>query len=303
MTRLAVTVLIGQALAVLIALTVVADMTAHRHTELLGGVNIWGYRGPVMTRKAINELRIATVGGDLAFGWGVAASETSTAALRQAVSFALDRPGAPNRIFSAVNLGAMGLSPDGYAEKLRRFAYLMPDVVCVLFDSPGPRRRPWMPSDDSAVTAATGYVPLLPLVVGEKHRVRPVVAVAAAFTRVDRQLFRLLYRQRDEREAPQERIDASGSAAARAASAALDDHAAVVVVLPPDRQEADARFHRAVADALQPMFASGRVALVDLGAESDLFDPSVLLDGVNLSAAGHSRLAERIAPAVLKFLQ
>ena len=278
-------------------------MTAHRHTELLGGVNIWGYRGPVMTRKAINELRIATVGGDLAFGWGVAASETSTAALRQAVSFALDRPGAPNRIFSAVNLGAMGLSPDGYAEKLRRFAYLMPDVVCVLFDSPGPRRRPWMPSDDSAVTAATGYVPLLPLVVEEKHRVRPVVAVAAAFTRVDRQLFRLLYRQRDEREAPQERIDASGSAAARAASAALDDHAAVVVVLPPDRQEADARFQRAVADALQPMFASGRVALVDLGAESDLFDPSVLLDGVNLSAAGHSRLAERIAPAVLKFLQ
>ena len=153
------------------------------------------------------------------------------------------------------------------------------------------------------MTAATGYVPLLPLVVEEKHRARPVVAVAAAFTRVDRQLFRLLYRQRDEREALQERIDASGSAAARAASAALDDHAAVVVVLPPDRQKADARFHRAVADALQPMFASGRVALVDLGAESDLFDPSVLLDGVNLSAAGHSRLAERIAPAILRFLQ
>jgi hypothetical protein len=303
MTRLAATVLIGQALAVAIALTVVADMTAHRHTELLGGVNIWGYRGPVMTRKAINEVRIATVGGDLAFGWGVAAGETTTAALRQAVSFTLDRPGAPNRRFTAVNLGAMGLSADGYAARLERFGYLMPDVVCVLFDPPGPRRRPWMPSDDSAVTAATGYVPLLPLVVEERHRARPVVAVAAAFTRVDRQLFRLLYRQRDERDTPQERVDAYGSAAARAASGALDRRAAAVVVLPPDRQEADARFHRAVADALQPLLASGRVALVDLGAESDLFDSSVLLDGVNLSAAGHSRLAARIAPAVLKFLQ
>jgi len=62
-------VLVSQALAVAVTLAVVADMTAHRHTELLGGVNIWGYRGPVMSRKASNELRIATVGGDLAFGW------------------------------------------------------------------------------------------------------------------------------------------------------------------------------------------------------------------------------------------
>jgi len=296
-------VLVSQALAVAVTLAVVADMTAHRHTELLGGVNIWGYRGPVMSRKASNELRIATVGGDLAFGWGVAAGETTTAALRQTVSFTLDRPGAPNRRFTAVNLGAMGLAADGYAARLEHFGYLRPDVVCVLFDPPGPRRRPWMPSDDSAVTAATGYVPLLPLVVEEKHRGRPVVAVAAAFTRVDRQLFRLLYRPRDERDTPQDRVDAYGSAAARAASAALDRHAAAVVVLPPYRHETDAQFHRSVADALRPLFASGRVALVDLGAESDLFDPSVLLDGVNLSAAGHSRLAERIAPTVLKFLQ
>src|SRR5439155_1111380 len=162
----------------------------------------------------------------------------------------LDRPGAPNRRFTAVNLGAMGLAADGYAARLERFGYLMPDVVCVLFDPPGPRRRPWMPSDDSAVTAATGYVPLLPLVVEEKHRGRPIVAVAAAFTRVDRQLFRLLYRPRDERDTPQDRVDAYGSAAARAASAALDRHAAAVVVLPPCRHETDAQFHRSVPDVL-----------------------------------------------------
>ena len=303
MTRLTITILIGQALALLLALAIVADMTAHRKVELLGGVNIWGYRGPVMTRKAANELRIATVGGDLAFGWGVAAGETTTAALRQTVSFILDRPGAPNRRFSAVNLGAMGLPADHFAARLERFGYLMPDVVCVLFDPPGPRGRAWMPADDSAVTAVTGYVPLLPLVVAEKHRARPVVAVAAAFTRADRQVFHLLHRRSEQRDTPEDRVDAYGSAAARAATVALDLRAAAVVVLPPYRQEADARYHRAVDDALQPLLASARVALVDLGGESDLFDPSVLLDGVNLSVAGHSRLAERIAPAVLKFLQ
>jgi len=301
MTRLAVTVLIGQALAVLIALTVVADMTAHRHTQLLGGVNIWGYRGPVMTRKAINELRIATVGGDLAFGWGVAAGETSTAALRQAVSFALDRPGAPNRIFSAVNLGAMGLSPARYGDRLRQFAYLNPDVVCVLFDPPGPRGRAWMPSDESAVTAATGYVPLLPLVLAEKRRSRVVVVAATAFTNADRRLFSALHGT-DTRDTSGEDPERYGSAAAETTSASLNAGARVVVVLPPNRRDHDRAYHGAVANALRPLLGSARVALVDLGAQTELFDEWLLLDGVNLSAAGHARMAARIAPTVLQLV-
>ena len=56
-------VLVSQALAVAVTLAVVADMTAHRHTELLGGVNIWGYRGPVISRKAFNELLDARLQG------------------------------------------------------------------------------------------------------------------------------------------------------------------------------------------------------------------------------------------------
>src|SRR5438445_2058029 len=129
MTRLAAMVLVSQALAVAVTLAVVADMTAHRHTQLLGGVNIWGYRGPVMSRKASNELRIATVGGDLAFGWGVAAGATTTAALRQTVSFTLDRPGAPNRRFTAVTLGALPPAAPRSPPRLAPPPHPLPDAA------------------------------------------------------------------------------------------------------------------------------------------------------------------------------
>ena len=87
---------------------VVVDMAAHRKVERLGGVNIWGYRGPVMRQPLPNEIRIAVAGGDFAFGWGVAASETLVYGIRQLVALEIDRPGRPLRPVTAVNLGAAG---------------------------------------------------------------------------------------------------------------------------------------------------------------------------------------------------
>ena len=46
---------------------------------------------PVLHQKQPNEVRIAVVGGDLAFGWGVAADETLAAYLRRLVILDLDR--------------------------------------------------------------------------------------------------------------------------------------------------------------------------------------------------------------------
>src|SRR5262249_26083258 len=62
---------------------VALDMRAHYRVEDLGGVNVRGYRGPVMDAKRPNEIRIMVAGGDLAFGWGVAAKETMAYFLRQ----------------------------------------------------------------------------------------------------------------------------------------------------------------------------------------------------------------------------
>jgi hypothetical protein len=86
MTKQLVVTLAIEAVALACLLTLALDMRAHNRVERLGGVNIWGYRGPVMQQKAANEIRIATVGGDLAFGWGVAASETLVYGVRQLVA-------------------------------------------------------------------------------------------------------------------------------------------------------------------------------------------------------------------------
>ena len=97
MTKRIIVTLVIEAIVLACLLTLALDMRAHNRVERLGGVNIWGYRGPVMQQKASNEIRIATIGGDLAFGWGVAASETLVYGIRQFVALALDVRGSQLR--------------------------------------------------------------------------------------------------------------------------------------------------------------------------------------------------------------
>src|SRR5260370_23838182 len=108
------------------------DVFAHRRVEQLGGVNVWGYRGPVMRQKQSNEIRLGVVGGDLAFGWGVAASEPLAPSIRQLVALQIDKPRRPLTMVTALNLGAQGLAPSEYARWITHFAYLRPDVLCVV---------------------------------------------------------------------------------------------------------------------------------------------------------------------------
>src|SRR3954464_8162931 len=146
-------------------LTVALDIKAHSRVERLGGVNMWGYRGPVMRRKAPNEVRIAGVGGDLAFGWGVAASETLIANVRQLVSIAIDKRGHLLRPVTALNLGATGLHPDEYAAWIEHFAYLRPDILCIVVDprSHSTKGVSLLPDRASPLFTAFGYAPILPL--------------------------------------------------------------------------------------------------------------------------------------------
>jgi len=52
MTKRLLALLVMEAVAIAGLLTLALDMRAHNRVERLGGVNIWGYRGPVMRRKA-----------------------------------------------------------------------------------------------------------------------------------------------------------------------------------------------------------------------------------------------------------
>ena len=297
-------VLAAEALALAAALLLVADFRAHRQSELLGGVNIWGYRGPVVPQKGADEIRIAVQGGDLAFGWGVAASETLAPNLRMHAAVALDRSGRARHRVTAVNLGAMGLPPSGYAAHLERHRDLRPDVICVYAD---PARAGHgtsvLPRGDSAISAATGYVPMLPLVLVDKGRSMHSAAVEQAgrlLESIDRTMYGLLFDRGRVRQ------DASYTDAIEAAvRAALGIASGVVVVAPPySGTDEDATSHSALVAMVGSTFHDDpRVRFVDLAAIPELTAGSIRLDGVNFSAGGHARVAQHVAPAVIDLVQ
>jgi hypothetical protein len=303
---------IAAALAIEVAvlgvlLGVAVDLYAHKRVELLGGVNIWGYRGPVMRQRAPGEIRIAIVGGDLAFGWGVAAGETLAPNVRRLVALETDRPGRPLRPVVAVNLGAMGLPPRQYAAWIERFAYLQPDVICLVLDPRRhvPRSRT-VPDRQSVAFTAFGYAPILPLVLEEKGTITGWSALrlaGSALSGVDRALSRFGRRDSGIDGAPMAPV-AYGQAIAAAARSALDRGARVVVVAPAYAADGDVADHEHIAAAVSALQReTGRVRFVDLGDEPDLYEDGLRVDGFNFGAGGHAIAARFVAPAVLDLLE
>ena len=268
-------------------LTVALDMYAHNRVEALGGVNIWGYRGAVMRVRQPNEIRIAVVGGGLAFGWGVAASETLAPTIRQLVSMETDKPGAMLRPVTAINLGALGLPPSRYAARIEHYGYLQPDVICIVADADRATwSEAWLPDMRSAVWQQTGYALTLPLVLEEKRWRR----TAAAIRSVDAAL------ARTEPPANEEYAEALAAAATRA----LDSDAAVLLVLPPRTSAHDETDRAAVARVVQRRLAvERRFRFIDLAGEIGQIDEGLQLDGTNMSTAGHFKVATHVAPAVV----
>jgi hypothetical protein len=284
----AVAAMLGAEVVLLAAIGLVAlDMRAHKRVEALGGVNVWGYRGAVLHDKQPNEIRIAVVGGDLAFGWGVAADETLTAYLRRRVILDLDRAGGANRVVTAVNLGAQGLALSEYETWLQHFAYLEPDVICLLPD-PGRhvlRNGRFLPDRQSVAFSAFGYSPILPLVLQERGAISHSSVMRAAgglLARADLlESFHAPARP-DVRQATRSAIAAATKLAAMG----------VVVVMPPDGD----------ADIRGALGADTDVPVVDLGDVPILRSDELRLDRFHLSAGGHSRAADAVAPAVLQLV-
>ena len=297
-------VLIVEALALVGALLIVADFRAHRASEQLGGVNIWGYRGPVMLRKASNETRIVVVGGGLAFGWGVAASETLAPGLRLLASVALDRPGGEARRITAVNLGALGLPASRYAARIDQYRDLQPDVICLVVDPPGGGSR-WatLPREESAILAATGYVPMLPLVLIDKGTSRQSGALALTgrlLQGTDAALHAVFFAWFRPQSS-----ESDADAVANAVRTALTIARGVVVVAPPYASGGgDVTRHMALLATIQTTFPDERrLRVVDLGDVPELADPGLRLEGGSFSAGGHAKVAEQVSPAVLELIR
>lgn len=299
-TRLAA-LLAVELVVMAVLLGVVLDQYAHKRVQSMAGVNSWGYRGAVMPGRLAGEIRVALAGGDRAFGWGVAPGETTSAYLRLWIQVSL--PTASARRVTEVNLGALGLPARDYAERIEQFRYLAPDIMCLYIDLIDHRAAAVLPPSDSAVTALTGYVPMLPLVLEEKGEWQTdrgrwlvggaVSAAGRALRTADRTAGRIWL------DAPTP-VDADRAAVlGQALDAALASAAAVVAVLPMPFTPGEAAPHREARELFLRRAASEpRMRVVDLGQESRLADPALRLDAANFGAGGHSLAAAAIAPTV-----
>ena len=287
MTRALVAALAVEAVALAVVGLVTLDIRAHKRVESLGGVNMWGYRGTVLHEKQANEIRVAVVGGDLAFGWGVAADETLAAYVRRLVTLDLDRASGASRLVTAVNLGAQGLAPSEYASWVEHFAYLQPDVICLLPDPGGHplKEGRFLPDRHSLAFAAFGYSPILPLVLVERGVLSHAAAIRAAGQLLADADIGVPF-EAPPRGAASEFLGSTVGAAARAASMG------VVVVMPPDTE----------TGARGAIVSDARVRVVDLDDVPALRGDGLRLDRFHLSAGGHSRAADAVAPAVLQLI-
>src|SRR4051794_13176546 len=85
-------ILAAEAVLIAATMTVALDIYAHQRVQAVGGVNVWGYLGPVARARAAREIRVAIVGGTRAFSWGQPGSGLTTELQRQ-IMLTTDRPG------------------------------------------------------------------------------------------------------------------------------------------------------------------------------------------------------------------
>ena len=287
-------------LAGAIALTAL-DIRGHARVENLGGVNIWGYRGPVVRTKRANEIRLLVGGGDLAFGWGVAPTETLAPYLRRLVALEVEVSGAAGRVVTATTAAARGLAPIDYAAWLEHFGFLHADALCLVLDPPdrAPARQDFLPDRGSLVFRRFGYSPILPLVLqekGERIGSRTVRLAGSALATFDDLMADRSVPVQQTGAAYLDAIDKAAHAGLRVAPMG------VVVVVPAPL--ADAPDYSAVATQLVSRFeGERRIRVVDLGRDRRLHDGALRLDGFSFAAAGHSAVAEVVTPAVIELVR
>src|SRR5438045_2070107 len=147
------------AIAVPLGALVAIDLYVHHRVERYAGVNIWGYRGASVKRKAAGEHRVIVIGGSTAFGYGVSADESIPAHLERRLR-PLAKQGAPG---SVVNLGFN--SQGAYGFRLVEQDYLGLDYDAVIlyegYNDLGDDPNEYTGRRDSPVFRLTGYYPLL----------------------------------------------------------------------------------------------------------------------------------------------
>ena len=147
-----------------------ADIYLHGRFQESAGVNVWGYRGPVLGHKKPGELRIVFLGGSTAFGYGVAWDKAIPAQLEQKLSGHL--PPGVSRV-SVANLAYNNEGAYSFVYTIDDYKYLDYDIVCLYEGYNDMMGDPTRPNTsvfrrDSPVFKLTGYLPIFPIAFREK---------------------------------------------------------------------------------------------------------------------------------------
>lgn len=154
-------------LAVALGGLLAADLYAHHRAERSAGLNIWGYRGPLVGRKQPGEIRAVMLGGSTVFGYGSPWYEAIPALLEHELERA-----APGR-WRVINLGFNNEGAYAFLPTLQDFDWLRPDLV-LLYEGYNDVMAGGEPNlsvyrHQSPVFRLTGYFPILPAVLDEKR--------------------------------------------------------------------------------------------------------------------------------------
>jgi len=330
---------VGLSSVCVLALLFGVDLSLHKRFQNAAGLNVRGYRGPVLGRKRAGELRIVMLGGSTVFGYGVGPEATVPAVLERILN--ARRRQAGSGPVSVVNLGYNNEGAYSFPFTLRDYDRSLDYDVALLYQ--GYNELSDVPNTavfrhGSAVFRLTGYLPILPLVAREKlmamryggnleaaYNAQKTAFTAHAANRADAQaglrgavIAQALKRQvgpltREPWSVNREpiaegRCEAPWEPFCASIAAALDYALArdvwVIVVTPPYLSDSHADQQRALVAMLRgPYGGESRLRYVDLGqGVVDLEDPAICFDGVHLTAEGNGRIAESLAQPVAEVL-
>lgn len=151
------------ALVLSTGVVVAGDLYLHHKYADLVGLNIWGYRGPVVASKQPGEWRLEVLGESTAFGYGVRWDESFPAYLEN------DLKTQTGRRVSVVNLAYNNQGAHSFKFTLDDYKYLHSDAALFYSgynDLGGANTSIFR--DDSLVFRLTGYMPIFPMIFREK---------------------------------------------------------------------------------------------------------------------------------------
>ena len=320
-----------------VALTLAVDVYLHKKHENAAGLNIWGYRGPVVGRKRPAERRVVVLGGSTAFGYGVTPGEAMPAFLERQLNA---RRGERGEV-SVVNLAYNNEGAYAFIFTLQDYEYLDYDVALLYTgynDIGGENTLVYR--RESPVFRLTGYSLIFPLIFREKAMAlryggveagyragyssdqttfKPNLAAQAtssaldAATQTSRALERQLGRLTEEPAPLVLTPSAEGcgelwrhycQGLVDAVSYVLASEKHVFVVTQPYIADVHIEQQRRVGGMLAERFGHEPLFhFVSLGAAIDLEDRTLAPDGMHLSGLGNERIAQELVPHLLPVLQ